>query len=577
MPKKSKKQKKQNELNFTGGDMYVQGEISGLMRLQNKYFNKDTAFTIEERQLLGIHGLLPPVVRSIEDQVELCFMQFLDIDEDLTRYTYMIRLGARNTRLFYKLLAMHGDKCLPYVYTPTVGLACLHAPYVFQLPVVLFITIEDKGHVYNVLKNWPQADVRAICVTDGGRALGFGDLGVHGYPIPKGKVTLYTALGGVRPHYCLPICLDVGCNNPQVREDPLYMGLKRERPSRAEYDEFVDEFMEAVVSRYGPHCLVQFEDIGNADAFRLLTKYRFKYTMFNDDIQGAGVVALAAITAAVNISKSKLEDHRILFQGAGEAALGMANLLFVALKTEGLDDNEARSRIWLRDSKGLVVYDRPPGHLGEYKLMFARKRAAIEKLEDCVREFKPTILIGVSAQYGAFSREVLELMALYNKRPIIFAMSNPSSKAECTAEEAFTYTRGKCLFASGSPSPMLDYAGKKYHITQVNSLYGFPGIVMGATACCISRLPPAIFIVASHTISNLCTDDDYRHWRLLPPLSKLTLCAFEIACNVVEYAYKSKLARRKPHPTDIRAFVKHQMYDLNYEAATKTWLQEYEK
>ncbi|KAL9919310.1 NADP-dependent malic enzyme-like [Glossina fuscipes fuscipes] len=577
MPKKSKKQRKRNELNFTGGDMYVQGEISGLMRLQDKFFNKDTAFTIEERQLLGIHGLLPPVVRNIEDQVELCLMQFLDIDDDLSKYTYMIRLGARNERLFYKLLATHGDKCLPFVYTPTVGLACLNASYVFQFPVVLFITIEDKGHIYNVLKNWPQADVRAICVTDGGRILGFGDMGAHGYPIPKGKVTLYTALGGVRPHYCLPICLDVGCNKSQVREDPLYMGLKRKRPPRAEYDEFVDEFMEAVVSRYGPNCLVQFEDIGNADAFRLLTKYRYKYATFNDDIQGAGVVALAALTSAMSISNTKLEDQRVLFQGAGEAALGIANLLFVALKGEGLDDDEARSRIWLRDSKGLVAYNRPQGHLTEYKLTFARKRAHIEKLEDCIREFKPTVLIGVSAQSGAFSREVLELMALYNKRPIIFAMSNPPSKCECSAESAFRHTRGKCLFATGSPSPALEYAGEMYHVTQVNSLYGFPGIVMGAIACCISHLTPAIFLVASHTISSLCTDDDYRQCSLLPPLNKLTSCAFEIACNVVEYAYKSNLARRKPEPTDIRAFVKHQMYDLNYEPAIKTWLQEYEK
>uniref|UniRef100_A0A1B0FA31 Malic enzyme n=1 Tax=Glossina morsitans morsitans TaxID=37546 RepID=A0A1B0FA31_GLOMM len=557
--------------------MYVQGEISGLMRLQDKFFNKDTAFTIEERQLLGIHGLLPPVVRTMEEQVELCLTQFLNIDEDLSRYTYMIRLAARNERLFYKLLAMHGDKCLPYVYTPTVGLACLHAPYVFQLPVVLFITIEDKGHVYNVLKNWPQADVRAICVTDGGRIMGFGELGIHGYPIPKGKVTLYTALGGVRPHYCLPICLDVGCNNSKVREDPLYMGLKRKRPSPAEYDEFVDEFMEAVVSRYGPNCLVHFEDIGNADAFRLLTKYRFKYTMFNDDIQGAGAVTLAAIASALSISNTKLQNHRFLFQGAGEAALGIANLLFVALKTEGLNDNEARSRIWLRDSKGLVVYNRPQSHLEEYKMTFAQNRAPIEKLEDCVREFKPTVLIGVSAQHDAFTREVLELMALYNKRPIIFAMSNPPSKAECTAEAAYTHTRGKCLFASGSPSPPLEYAGETYHITQVNSLYGFPGIVMGAICCCISHLTPAVFIVASHTISSLCTDDDHHQCRLLPSLNKVTLCAFEIACNVVEYAYKSNLAKRKPHPTDIRAFVKHQMYDLNYEAAIKTWLQEYEK
>uniref|UniRef100_A0A1A9WHE5 Malic enzyme n=1 Tax=Glossina brevipalpis TaxID=37001 RepID=A0A1A9WHE5_9MUSC len=577
MPKKSKRGKKKPELNFIGGDMYVQGEISGLMRLGDKFFNKDTAFTIEERQLLGIHGLLPPVVRSIEEQVELCLMQFLEIESDLLKFSYMLDLLARNERLFYKFVATHLDKCLPIIYTPTVGQACLNAPTIYEQPVCLFITIEDKGHVYDVLKNWPQQDVRVICVTDGGRILGLGDLGAHGYSIPKGKVTLYTALGKVRPQYCLPVCLDVGCNKPQIRDDPLYMGLKRKRPSRTEYDEFVDEFMEAVVSRYGPNCLVQFEDIGNTDAFRLLTRYRFKYSMFNDDIQGAGVIALAGITSAVNITNIKLEDHRVLFQGAGEAALGIANLLLVALKTEGLNDNEARSRIWLRDSKGLVAYNRPQGHLTEYKLAFARRRLPIEKLEDCVREIKPTILIGVSAQYGAFTREVLELMALYNKTPVIFAMSNPPSKAECTAEAAFKYTRGKCIFASGSPSSPIEHEGKTYYTTQVNSLYGFPGVVMGATACAIAHLPPAVFVVASHTISDFCTDEDYRQYRLLPPLSKLCAIAFEIACNVVEYAYKNNLARRKPDPTDIRAFVKHQMYDCNYEPAIKTWLEEYNK
>ncbi|CAF1394142.1 unnamed protein product [Rotaria sordida] len=527
--------------------------------------NKGTAFSIEERQALHMHGLLPSSIATPELQVERFMENLRNMPDDLSRYISLVALQDRNETLFYRVLMQHTQETMPLVYTPTVGLACQKYGLIFAKPKGLFVSILDKGHIYDILLNWPENDVRAIVVTDGERILGLGDLGCNGMGIPVGKLSLYTALAGVAPEYCLPLTLDVGTNNETFLNDKYYLGLRQKRVTGKEYDDFVDEFMRAVTKRFGHQCLIQFEDFANHNAFRFLEKYRDQYCTFNDDIQGTASVAVAGILSSIRITKQKLRDNIFLFYGAGEASIGIADLLVLAMERGGLRAEEARKTIFLVDSKGLVVKNRPTGGLNEEKKRYAHERESITKLVDIVDAIKPTFLIGAAGQGPAFTREILEKMASFNKHPVIFALSNPTSKAECTAQEAYEATNGQCVFASGSPFPNVEYKGKTYVPGQGNNSYIFPGVGLAVVTCRIRHIPEELFYIAAKTLSELVTEEDLAVGLVYPSIEKIHDVSRSIAVKLAEYAYAHNLAALYPKPDNLDQFIKSNQYTAEYQ------------
>ncbi|XP_055965998.1 NADP-dependent malic enzyme [Sorex fumeus] len=531
---------------------------------RNPHLNKDLAFTLEERQQLNIHGLLPPSFIGQDVQVLRIMKNFERLTTDFDRYLLLMDLQDRNEKLFYRVLMSDVEKFMPIVYTPTVGLACQQYSLAFRKPRGLFISIHDQGHIASVLNAWPEDHIKAIVVTDGERILGLGDLGCNGMGIPVGKLALYTACGGMNPQECLPITLDVGTENEELLKDPLYIGLRQRRVRGPEYDKFLDEFMEAVSSKYGMNCLIQFEDFANRNAFRLLNKYQNRYCTFNDDIQGTASVAVAGILAALRITKNKLSDQTILFQGAGEAALGIAHLLVMAMEKEGLSKEKALKKIWLVDSKGLIVKGR--ASLTHEKEEFAHEHKEMKNLEDVVKELKPTALIGVAAIGGAFSEQILKDMAAFNERPIIFALSNPTSKAECTAEQCYTLTKGRAIFASGSPfDPVTLPNGQTLYPGQGNNSYVFPGVALGVVACGLRHIPDKIFLTTAEVIAQQVSDKHLQEGRLYPPLNTIRDVSLKIALKIVQDAYKEKTATVYPEPHNKEEYVRSQMYNTDYD------------
>ncbi|KAM8846601.1 NADP-dependent malic enzyme [Synchiropus picturatus] len=543
---------------------FVYTKKRGFDVTRNSHLNKGMAFSLEERLQLGIHGLLPPCFISQDVQLLRVLKNYDMKKDDLDRYVYLMALQDRNEKLFYRVLLSDIERFMPIIYTPTVGLACQLYSTIFRRPRGLFITIHDRGHIASILQNWPEKDIRAVCVTDGERILGLGDLGCNGMGIPVGKLALYTACGGMPPQQCLPVTLDVGTDNEALLKDPLYIGLRCKRVRGQAYDDLLDEFMTAVSDRYGMNCLIQFEDFANVNAFRLLSKYRNKYCTFNDDIQGTAAVAVAGLLAALRITKSKMCDHTIVFQGAGEAAMGIAELISMAMEKEGLAKEESLKKIWMVDSKGLIVKGRD--HLTHEKERFAHEHAQMNKLEDVVRELKPTAIIGVAAVAGAFSEQIIKDMASFNERPIIFALSNPTSKAECTAEQCYTITEGRGIFASGSPfDPVTLHDGRTFYPGQGNNSYIFPGVGLGVTACAARHIPEDIFLTAAEALAHLVTEKDLAEGRLYPPLSSIREVSVKLAVKIVEYAYEHKLATLHPEPVDKDAYVRSLIYTPDYD------------
>ena len=510
----------------------------GSQILHEPLLNKGSAFSLKEREALHLNGLLPPKVLTIEQQKNRILENFNNKHNDLEKYIFLIALQDRNETLFYRTITDEIEEMMPIIYTPIVGEACQKYGHIFRRPRGLYISKNDKGNIRNILKNWSNDNVDVIVVTDGERILGLGDLGANGMGIPVGKLSLYTACAGVDPARCLPIMLDVGTNNENLKNDPLYIGLTEDRIRSEEYDSFIDEFMKETNEKF-PDAIIQFEDFGNHNAARLLDKYRNRYRMFNDDIQGTAAVTLAGLLSSQRITKRDLEDEKILFYGAGTAGIGIANLYVTALTKKGYSKEEARSRCWFVDSKGLVVSSRK--NLSRDKLPFAHEYYEKKDLSDIIQAIRPTALIGISGQANAFSKNVLELMKGINDYPLVFALSNPTSSSECTAENAYKWTRGKCLFASGSPFDSVEIEGKTFIPGQGNNAYIFPGVGLGIILSQAEVISDDLFLAAAETLSILVSDKELSSGQLYPSIKDIKKVSKEIAITVAKKAFSEGL------------------------------------
>lgn len=527
---------------------------------------KNLAFSARDRDNMSLRGLIPPAVRTVETELQAVMDNIKLYESGLARYLYLRELHDYNEKLFFRALKEYTEELMPLVYTPVVGEACMKYSLIFRRPKGLFLTAQDAGKIYEVLGNWPEKEVDAIVVTDGERILGLGDLGANGMGIPVGKLALYTALAGIHPEKTLPVLLDLGTNNEILLADPYYIGLRQKRIRGAQYDEFVDEFMQAAVKRFGRNCLIQFEDFGNRNAFKLLDKYKKSYCTFNDDIQGTASVAVAGLLASMRITKTPLSSNKILFMGAGEASLGIAELLVMAMVKEGTSEADARNSIWMLDSRGLIVKDRAPNgdSTQSHKDKFAKDAKHMTGLLEIVKFVKPTVLIGASAQSNAFNKEIFECMCANAERPVVFALSNPTHKAECTADAAYTYSDGKCVFASGSPFPAFKYKGKTFHPGQGNNAYIFPGIALAVTACGVQTITDEVFLIAAKTVANCVTEQNLEEGRVYPPLSSIHEVSLNIATELATHFYATGVATVKPEPKDKKAFLESKQYDFSY-------------
>jgi len=533
---------------------------SGVHLLRDPALNKGTAFSDEERDALGLRGLLPPHVCSPEEQLARVLENLRRKSAPLEKYIDLCALHDRNETLFFRLVIDYPDEVMPIIYTPTVGLACLNYGHIYQRPRGIFVSANDRGRMKSVLGNWPSREVKIIVVTDGERILGLGDQGANGMAIPIGKLALYTACAGIHPAHCLPVLLDVGTNNAALRRDPLYLGLPQERLRGEAYDELVDEFVAAAREVF-PDVVIQFEDFANHNAFRLLERYRGRIPVFNDDIQGTAAVTLAGLVSALRISGGSLREQRLLFLGAGEAAIGIADLAVSAMLAQGMSESAARSRCWLFDSRGLVIASRID--LEARKRRYAHERAPIGDFRTAVKALEPTAIIGAAALPGAFTRQVIESMAEANVHPIVFALSNPTSQSECTAEQAYAWSGGRALFASGSPFDPVGFGDRLLMPRQANNSYIFPGIGLGAIVSGSRVISDAMFMAAAYALAQRVSAADLSHGSLYPPLSAIRDVSAHIAAAVARIAYEEGLAT-VPQPADLLAHVKARMYEPRY-------------
>lgn len=527
--------------------------------LQDGVLNKSLAFSKEERAELGLQGLLPYSVSPQKLQITRLIENLRRKESDIERYILLSSLQDRNERLFYRTVIDHIEEIMPLIYTPTVGEACKEFSQIFRQAKGFFISPEDKGNIRTMLDNWPKEDVRVIVITDGQRILGLGDLGANGMGIPVGKLSLYSACAGIRPDQCLPVMLDVGTNNEELLNDILYLGYPHKRIEKEPYFNLLDEFVQAVQDKY-PKALIQFEDFLTPNAYSLLRKYREKVLCFNDDIQGTAAVTLSGVYASTRITGRAFKDLRIMFLGAGSAATGIADLMVIAFMKAGMSEDEARKRLWFVDVNGLMVAER--NDLMDHNTPYAHDHIRLGFVE-AIDEIKPHVLIGATGFGGAFTREVIEHMTAINDRPVIFALSNPTSKAECTARQAYSWSNGKAIFASGSPFNKVTYNGKVYKPGQGNNAYIFPGIGLGAIHAEAKTITDDAFLIAAQTLAEQVSEEDINMGSLYPPLPAIRDISLNIATAVAEHIFDDGLARRE-RPEHLKESIAEYMFDPTY-------------
>lgn len=533
--------------------------LRGQALLMNPAYNKGTAFSPEERERYGLRGLLPAAVSSQEMQIERALENIRRKAWDIERYIFLMALLGRNERLFYRLLIENIEELMPIVYTPTVGQACQEFAHIYRQARGFYITPDDRGQIETILGNWPEKDVRLIVVTDGQRILGLGDLGASGMGIPIGKLALYSACAGIPPQHCMPVLIDVGTGNQTLINDPLYLGIRQPRLTGEDYFSLLDEFMSAV-QRVFPRVLIQFEDFLTPNAYRLLQGYRDRARCFNDDIQGTAAMALAGVLASCRLTGQRFSELRIMFLGAGSAATGIAELITAALQQSGLSASQARERIWLLDREGLIT--RARDQVDPHQQPFVRDEVPMDFMT-AIEQARPQVLIGATGAPGTFTREAIELMAKINPQPVIFALSNPTSQAECTAEQAYRWSEGRAIFASGSPFPVVDYKGRSLHPGQGNNAYVFPGLGLGVIVSGARRVTQEMFLAAAHALADCVDEKTLRSGSVYPPLSQIRDISVRIAVAVAECAYEQALTEQ-PRPDNIEARIEQYMYQPCY-------------
>ncbi|MDX7988269.1 NAD-dependent malic enzyme [Xenorhabdus sp. 12] len=515
---------------------------AGPILLEFPLLNKGSAFTEEERSNFNLHGLLPQTVETIEEQTERAYRQYRDFKNDSDKHIYLRNIQDTNETLFYRLLDAHLSEMMPIIYTPTVGEACEHFSDIYRRARGLFISYPNKDYIDDMLQNATKQNVKVIVVTDGERILGLGDQGIGGMGIPIGKLSLYTSCGGISPAYTLPVVLDVGTNNPQRLNDPLYMGWRHPRITGKEYDEFVDEFIQAVKRRW-PNVLLQFEDFAQQNAMPLLSRYRDELCCFNDDIQGTAAVALGSLIAASRAAGRQLKDQVVTFLGAGSAGCGIAEQIIAQMKSEGLSDEQARARVFMVDRFGLLTDKQP--NLLDFQSVLVQKSSTLQSwdvsndslsLMDVVRNAKPTVLIGVSGQSGLFTEEIIREMHAHCERPIVMPLSNPTSRVEARPEDIIKWTDGKALVATGSPFAPVKYKDQEYPIAQCNNSYIFPGIGLGVIASGAKRVTDDMLMASSRALADCSPLAQTGSGPLLPPIDDIQDVSRKIAKEVAKKA-----------------------------------------
>ncbi|HEX6848159.1 MAG TPA: NAD-dependent malic enzyme [Chitinophagaceae bacterium] len=535
-------------------------EQTGNSILRDPRRNKGTAFTLEERKKYGLTGLLPDIVETMETQVLRVHAQLNNFELPIQKYIYLNALLDNNETLFFKTIISEPATYLPLVYTPTVGEACEKFGHITRHARALCVSIEQKDNIKELLRNWPAKDVRFTVVTDGERILGLGDLGICGVGIPIGKLILYTACAGVPPEYTLPVVLDAGTNNETFLSDPLYPGLKKKRISGKEFDDFVEAFVTAVNEVF-PKICIQWEDFAGKDAIRILDTYRDKVCNFNDDIQGTAAIATAGIITGSRFSGKPFREQRILFLGAGAAAFGIAHMLVHKFQKDGLSREEAYDRVWMFDINGLLVKSRTD--LADHQKDFAHDAEPSNDFAASILKIKPTAIIGVSTVGGAFNKQVIENMCIVNERPVIFPYSNPTSRSECTAEQAYTWSKGKAIFASGSPFAPVTYEGQIFTPNQGNNVYIFPAVGLAVFATEAKRVTDEMFVTAAEAVAEQITEENFTKGLLYPLINDILEVSYNVSIKVAEKIFDSGLASIE-RPKDLRAFIKSKMYEPTY-------------